>query len=45
MSEPTDADSLLVRRIRRADADAWQELIDKYHGRLLAFAESRVGRQ
>lgn len=45
MSDHPDADSLLVQRIRRADADAWQQLIDRYHGRLLAFAESRVGQR
>lgn len=37
-----DADRFLVSRIRGGAPDAWQELIDRYEGRLLAFAESRV---
>lgn len=38
-----DVDSLLVERIRQSDEAAWQDLIARYEGRLLAFAESRVG--
>jgi RNA polymerase sigma-70 factor (ECF subfamily) len=45
MSEPSQAESLLIERIRSGDADAWSDLIDRYEGRLLAFAESRVGRR
>jgi len=41
----TDADSLLVERIRRGESDAWNDLIDRYEGRLLAFVESRIGRR
>ena len=40
-----EADRLLVARVRGCDEDAWQELIDRYEGRLLAFAESRLGRR
>src|ERR1051325_3544910 len=40
-----DADSLLVERIRRGESDAWNELIERYEGRLLAFVESRLGRR
>src|SRR5947207_676787 len=40
-----DADSLLVERIRRGESDAWNDLIDRYEGRLLAFVESRLGRR
>ncbi len=40
-----EADRLLVARVRGGDEDAWQELIDRYEGRLLAFAESRLGRR
>ncbi len=36
-------DPSLVARIRRGDAGAWEDLIDRYEGRLRAFAESRVG--
>jgi RNA polymerase sigma-70 factor (ECF subfamily) len=39
-SEQTD--TLLVQRIRAGDADAWNDLIGRYEGRLLAFAESRL---
>ncbi|QDV71816.1 ECF RNA polymerase sigma-E factor [Rosistilla carotiformis] len=41
MSE-TQANSLLVSRIREGDQRAWEDLIDRYEGRLLAFAESRI---
>jgi RNA polymerase sigma-70 factor (ECF subfamily) len=43
MTGPSDVDQLLVSRIREGDADAWTELIARYEGRLLAFAESRTG--
>lgn len=48
MSEPSStaenqsADSLLVDRIRAGETDAWQALIDRYEGRLLAFTDSRI---
>jgi RNA polymerase sigma-70 factor (ECF subfamily) len=45
MSEPSRAESLLIDRIRSGDADAWRDLIARYEGRLLAFAESRIGRR
>src|SRR4051812_49368068 len=45
MSPTRDADSLLVQRIRRGDDGAWNDLIDRYEGRLLAFVESRLGRR
>ncbi|MGE0377348.1 MAG: RNA polymerase sigma factor [Planctomycetaceae bacterium] len=41
---PADAaDKALVVRIRAGEADAWQECIDRYEGRLLAFVVSRLG--
>lgn len=40
-----DADSLLVERIRRGEGEAWNDLIERYEGRLLAFVESRLGRR
>ncbi len=43
MTADTEADSLLVERIRRGESDAWSDLISKYEGRLLAFVESRIG--
>jgi RNA polymerase sigma-70 factor, ECF subfamily len=42
MPTPSEIDSLLIRRIREGDADAWSELIERYEGRLLAFVESRT---
>jgi RNA polymerase sigma-70 factor (ECF subfamily) len=32
----------LIRRIRSSDAEAWNELIARFEGRLLAFVESRT---
>jgi RNA polymerase sigma-70 factor (ECF subfamily) len=45
MTSPRDADSLLIDRIRRGEGEAWDELIARYEGRLLAFVESRLGRR
>ena len=42
MPAPVEADSLLIRRIREGDTDAWYELIARFEGRLLAFVESRT---
>jgi RNA polymerase sigma-70 factor (ECF subfamily) len=43
MNASSEVDELLIGRIRGGDADAWNELIERYEGRLLAFAESRTG--
>jgi RNA polymerase sigma-70 factor (ECF subfamily) len=40
---PATDDAALVTRIRRQDPGAWEQLIGKYQGRLLAFARQRVG--
>lgn len=40
-TEPT-ADQLLIAKIRDGDSDAWQSLIDRYEGRLLAYTRSRI---
>lgn len=45
MSLSSDADALLVEQIRRGQSQAWERLIDRYEGRLLAFVESRLGRR
>ena len=45
MTASRDADCLLVERIRRGEDDAWDDLIARYEGRLLAFVESRLGRR
>lgn len=38
----SDSDRLLVQQIRAGDPNAWQQLIARYEGRLLAFAERRL---
>lgn len=45
MPEASQAETLLIERIRDGDADAWRRLIERYEGRLLAFVESRLGRR
>ena len=37
-----ESDRLLVQQIRRGDATAWDRLIERYEGRLLAFVERRL---
>ena len=39
---PSESDRLLVQQIRRGDAGAWEDLIARYEGRLLAFVERRL---
>lgn len=41
MSSPSLADTLVIDRIRSGDRDAWNELIARFEGRLLAFVERR----
>ncbi len=41
-SDSGEADSYLVERIRDGDSDAWQALIDRYEGRLMAYTDSRI---
>lgn len=41
-SGSSEADAYLVERIREGDADAWQSLIDRYEGRLMAYTDSRI---
>ena len=36
-------DLFLIRQIRAGDQRAWRQLIERYQGRLLAFARSRLG--
>ena len=38
----SEADRQLVQRVRAGEADAWQQCIDSYEGRLLAFARTRL---
>lgn len=42
MVQADDADSFLVTAIRKGDQRAWHQLIDRYQGRLMAFARSRL---
>src|SRR5438105_9848753 len=39
---PSDSDRLLVQQIRQGDSRAWETLIARYEGRLLAFVERRI---
>ncbi len=45
MAKASQAETLLIQRIRAGDADAWRDLIARYEGRLLAFVEQRLGRR
>src|SRR3954467_3955256 len=38
----SDSDRLMIQQIRAGDSQAWEQLIDRYEGRLLAFAERRL---
>lgn len=41
-SGSSEADAYLVQQIRDGNGDAWQALIDRYEGRLMAFTDSRI---
>jgi RNA polymerase sigma-70 factor (ECF subfamily) len=38
----SEGDRLLIKQIRRGDPQAWESLIARYEGRLLAFVERRL---
>ena len=42
MKKNSAIDQALVKRIRGGDAEAWNDLIKRYEGRLLAFVNSRL---
>lgn len=42
MSELSEADRFLLDQVRQGSADAWTQLVDRYQGRLIAFARSRM---
>lgn len=42
MSRLTQADQYLLDQIRRGSEQGWSQLVDRYQGRLLAFAQSTV---
>ncbi len=39
---PSDSDRLMIQQIRAGDPKAWEQMISRYEGRLLAFAERRL---
>ena len=39
---PADSDRLIIAQIRQGDAHAWEDLIARYEGRLLAFVNRRL---
>ena len=41
MPDFTDAERFLLEQVRRGDSQAWEQLVNRYEGRLLAFARSR----
>lgn len=43
MDATTDNEDPLVAAVRQGDAHAWQTLIERFEGRLLAFARTRIG--
>lgn len=42
MPASSQSDKLLIQRVRAGESDAWNELIARFEGRLLAFVESRT---
>jgi RNA polymerase sigma-70 factor, ECF subfamily len=42
MPAVSQSDTLLIDRIRGGESDAWDELIGRFEGRLLAFVEARL---
>jgi len=38
----TDSDRLIIQQIRKGSADAWNDLISRYEGRLIAFVSRRL---
>ena len=41
MPEWSEAERFLLEQIRRGESEAWEQLVERYQGRLLAFARSR----
>src|SRR5918996_5167125 len=39
---PSETDRLIVQKIREGDERAWDQLIERYEGRLLAFVNRRI---
>lgn len=45
MSPISQADRYLLEQIKTGDTQAWSDLLERFQGRLLAFAQSRMGRK
>jgi len=45
MSAASQSDNLLIERIRAGEAEAWNELIARFEGRLLAYVDGRTHRR
>jgi len=45
MSVTSQSDNLLIERIRAGEAEAWNELIARFEGRLLAYVDGRTHRR
>jgi RNA polymerase sigma-70 factor (ECF subfamily) len=39
---PSESDRLLIQQIRQGDGSAWETLVSRYKGRLLAFVQRRL---
>ena len=42
MSALSEADRFLLEQIRQGDAEGWRQLVDRYQGRLVAFARGKL---
>ena len=45
MAELSEADRYLLRQIRAGESEGWSRLVERYQGRLLAFARARLPRR
>lgn len=45
MAQSSEADRYLIEQIRRGNSDGWTQLVDRYQGRLGAFARSQLARK
>jgi len=45
MGKIPQAEQYLLEQIRRGDNEAWSQLVDRYHGRLLHFAQAKLSQR
>src|SRR5881275_2288757 len=45
MPDLTEADRYLLAKISAGDSEGWAQLVQRYQGRLLAFARTRLARK